>query len=105
MKPSLLRIPRTVGRSKKMDSQTRKTDRDRQTERLRHRLAAYLSCLVVSTAAAAAAFALVLGASPAQATHNNVACDDDVPAGWSCVPFVNKPQSGPGITSPAFGEL
>ena len=53
----------------------------------------------------AAASLLGFGTPRAQASHNNVACDDDVPAGWSCVPFVNKPQSGPGVTSPAFGEL
>src|SRR3989304_6759051 len=29
----------------------------------------------------------------------------NVPAGWSCVPLVNKPQSGPGVTSPALGDL
>ncbi len=44
-------------------------------------------------------------AGRALATHDSVACNDGVPAGWSCVPLVNKPSSGPGVSSPAIGEL
>ena len=39
------------------------------------------------------------------ANHDSIACNDDVPAGYTCVPLVNKPQSGPGVTTPAIGEL
>ncbi|HEY5625858.1 MAG TPA: hypothetical protein VIT93_05160 [Dehalococcoidia bacterium] len=41
----------------------------------------------------------------AGANHDAIACNDDVPAGYTCVPLVNKPQSGPGVTTPAIGEL
>src|SRR3990172_12918897 len=46
-----------------------------------------------------------LAAAPASANHDGIACNDDVPAGWSCVPMVNKVQAGPGVPTPAFGEL
>ena len=41
----------------------------------------------------------------AGANHDAIACDDDIPAGYTCVPLVNKPLSGPGVGTPAVGEL
>ena len=55
--------------------------------------------------ATVAAVQLALPGGTALAGHNDVACDESVPAGWSCVPLENKPQSGPGQTGNDEGEV
>ena len=84
-----------------MDSQQSKQRRVRQT--------ALSGALVMGLILAGLVlFTVTFGSGrppTAHAAHNNIACDDDVPAGWSCVPLVNKPQSASGATSPAIGEL
>ena len=65
--------------------------------------------VVILVAITIAIGAIVVAASfvgsSGQAVDDNIACNDDVPAGWDCVPLVNKPDSGPGVTSNAIGEL
>jgi len=64
-----------------------------------------LAVVLVAAGVLIAGSAFSSGSVPALADHDNIACNDGVPAGWSCVPLVNKPQSGPGVTAPAFGEI
>ena len=58
-----------------------------------------------AVAAAAGLIAMALASGPASASHDAVACNDDIPAGWSCAPLVDDAQSGPGLDAPAYGEL
>src|SRR3990172_8873019 len=72
---------------------------EQKVNRRRWGIAGFVAALV-----AAGIVALAANGS-ASANHDGIACNDDVPAGWSCVPMVNKVQAGPGVPTPAFGEL
>jgi hypothetical protein len=61
--------------------------------------------VAAASLAAIIALGLIAAGGRASASHDAIACNDDVPSGYSCVPLVNKPDSGPGIGSPAVGEL
>ncbi len=62
--------------------------------------------LTAATAAVAiVALGLLTPGGRVSASHDAIACNDDIPSGYACVPLVNKPDSGPGISNPAVGEL
>jgi hypothetical protein len=66
---------------------------------------ALLTPLVVLGLCAAVLAGVIALNGPAGANHDDIPCNDDVPSGYECVPLVNKPDSGPGIGTPAVGEL
>ena len=71
----------------------------------RHNGSHWLLIAAAASLAVAAVLLVSLTVGPASANHDGIACNDSVPAGWSCAPLVNKPNSGPGVPTPAFGEI
>jgi cell division septation protein DedD len=48
---------------------------------------------------------LLMASRTASASDDGIACNNDVPSGWACVPLVERDFSGPSATDPAHGEV